>query len=40
MGLILGVLAIVAGIGGIQYSIMAVVAGITLVLAFFGLKRD
>lgn len=40
MGLILGMLAVVAGVIGIKYSVVAIVAGITAVMAFFGVKRD
>ena len=40
MGLILGILAVVAGFIGIKYSVVAIVAGVTAVMAFFGLKRD
>ena len=40
MGLILGILAVVAGVLGIKYSVVAIVAGITAVMTFFGVKRD
>lgn len=40
MGLILGILAIIAGAIGIKYSVVAIIAGITAVMAFFGIKRD
>jgi len=40
MGLILGILAIVAGAIGIKYSIVAVVAGISALMVFFGLKKE
>jgi hypothetical protein len=40
MGLILGILAIVAGAIGIKYSVVAIIAGITAITAFFGIKRD
>ena len=40
MGVILGILAIIAGTIGIKYSIAAIIAGVTAVFAYFGLKRD
>lgn len=40
MGLILGILAILAGAIGIKYSIIAVVAGISALMVFFGLKKE
>lgn len=40
MGLILGILAILAGAIGIKYSIVAVVAGISALMVFFGLKKE
>lgn len=40
MGLILGILAILAGAIGIKYSILAVVAGISALMVFFGLKKE
>ena len=40
MGLILGVLAIAAGVIGIKYSIVAIVAGISALMVFFGLKKE
>lgn len=40
MGLILGILAIVAGAIGIKYSIVAIVAGISALMVFFGLKKE
>ena len=40
MGLILGVLAIVAGVIGIKYSVVAIVAGISALMVFFGVKKE
>lgn len=39
-GLILGILAVTAGIIGIKYSVAAIVIGVTSILAFFGIKRE
>ena len=40
MGLVLGILAVIAGIIGMKYSIAAIVAGIAAVSAFLGFKRE
>lgn len=40
MGLILGVLAIVAGAIGIRYSIIAIAAGIAAIVSFFGMRKE
>lgn len=40
MGLIFGVLAIVAGAIGIKYSVLAILAGVTAITAFLGLRKE
>jgi hypothetical protein len=39
MGLILGVLAVVAGVVGIRYCAIAIAAGITAIGAFFTSRK-
>ena len=40
MGLILGILAVVAGVIGIKWSVIAIVSGLTAVFTFLGFKRE
>ena len=40
MGLILGLLAIIAGAIGIKWSVTAIMAGIFAVMTYFGIKRE
>lgn len=39
MGLVIGALAIAIGCVGLKYSIAAIVAGVTAIMAFFSTKR-
>ena len=39
MGLVLGILAVAAGVVGIKYSIMAIVAGVAAIGTFIGWKK-
>lgn len=40
MGLLLGILAIVAGCIGLRYSIVAIAAGITAIVSFFRIRKE
>ena len=40
MGLILGIIAVAAGVIGVRYSVLAIVTGVTAVMAYFGVKRE
>ena len=40
MGVLIGLLAVVAGVFGIKYGIAAIIAGITAIGVGLGLKKD
>ena len=39
MGLILGILAVIAGVVGIRYCAIAIAAGVTAIGAFFSSRK-